>query len=387
MNRQDNIFSVRGLLILPALTLARTSPQARTLLTSLLLIEIGETFGTSIATTNQINTINSVMAIIAALIVGIISIKYTYRTLLIIGLLLSIVSVLGCCYAPSFLSLVIIFSLGGFATNMITPMTSSLIGEHVPQEKRTHAMGWLMAGPAAIYIIGYPIGNIIGNWKDAYFLFAFPVILISLILIILSVPNTELRSPVSDYFQGYKEILKSKSANACLIGYALGLGVWVISLTMASSFYRAALSMSRTDVAYLTIAMAISYIFGALIVSRIVSRMGSKNTALVMAFLLGVSTMIRFYIPNMIFSVLMGFLTCFFAGCFSTVSQGLNLGQMPMLRGSMMSLTSALGSVGTVMILGLSGILLNQYGWAVMGLICGSFAIVASIIYFLFVKE
>ena len=60
---------------------------------------------------------------------------------------------------------------------------------------------------------------------------------------------------------------------------------------------------------------------------------------------------------------------------------------MPMLRGSMMSLTSALGSVGTVMILGLSGILLNQYGWAVMGLICGSFAIVASIIYFLFVKE
>src|SRR4030042_2143398 len=122
--------SARNSLLLPALTLSRTSPQARALLTSLLLIEIGETFGTSVGVTNQINTVNSVMAIVAALIVGIISIRYSYRTLLITGLMLSIVSLLGCCYAPSFLTLLAVFSLGGFATNMIVPMTTALIGEH-----------------------------------------------------------------------------------------------------------------------------------------------------------------------------------------------------------------------------------------------------------------
>ena len=327
------------------------------------------------------------MAIIAALIVGIISIKYSYRSLLIAGLSLSIVSVLGCCYAPSFLTLLVIFSLGGFAANMIVPMTTALIGEHVPQDKRTQAMGWLMAGPAAIYIIGYPIGNIIGNWKEAYLFFAFPVSLIALILTMFSIPDTESRSPVSDILRGYKEIFKNKSAIACLVGYALGLGVWTISLTMAASFYRTALSMSRTNVAYLTMAMAFAYIAGALIVNRVVSRMGSKKTTLVMAFLMGLSTMIRFSIPNMIFTVSMGFLTCFFAGCFNTANQGLNLDQVPSLRGSMMSLTSALGSVGTVVILGLSGVLLTQYGWAVMGLITGAFGLVAGVIFFLLVKE
>jgi predicted MFS family arabinose efflux permease len=376
-----------SVIVLSALTLSRTSPQARALLTSLLLIEIGETFGTSIGVTNQINTINSVMAIIAALIVGIISIRYSYRSLLIAGLSLSIVSVLGCCYAPSFLTLLVIFSLGGFAANMIVPMTTALIGEHVPQDKRTQAMGWLMAGPAAIYIIGYPIGNIIGNWKEAYLFFAFPVSLIALILTMFSIPDTESRSPVSDSLRGYKEIFKNKSAIACLVGYALGLGVWTISLTMAASFYRTALSMSRTNVAYLTMAMAFAYIAGALIVNRVVSRMGSKKTTLVTAFLMGLSTMIRFSIPNMIFTVSMGFLTCFFAGGFSTANQGLNLDQMPSLRGSMMSLTSALGSVGTVVILGLSGVLLTQYGWAVMGLITGAFGLVAGVIFFLLVKE
>jgi len=376
-----------SLMVLPALTLSRTSPQARTLLTSLLLIEIGETFGTSIGVTNQINTINSVMAIIAALIVGIISIRYSYRTLLIAGLSLSIVSILGCCYAPTFLTLLVVYSLGGFAQNMIVPMTTALIGEHILQDKRTQAMGWLISGPAAIYILGYPIGNIIGDWKKAYLFFAFPVVLIALILTILSIPDTESRSPDSDVLRGYREIVTNRSAVACLVGYGLGLGVFTISLTMAASFYRTALSMSRTNVAYLTVAMAFAYIAGALLVSKVVSRIGSKKTTLFTVTLLGVSTMVRFATPNIIFTVFLGFLTSLFAGCFSTANQGLNLEQMPSLRGSMMSLTSALGSVGTVVILGLGGVLLAGYGWAVMGLITGVFGLFAGIIIFLLVEE
>ena len=377
----------RSSLILPALTLSRTSPQARALLTSLLLIEIGETFGTSVGVTNQINMVNSVMAIIAALIVGIISIRYSYRTLLISGLILSIISIFGCCLAPSFLTLLLVFSIGGFATNMIAPMTTALIGEHIPQDRSTQAMGWLMAGPAAIYVIGYPIGNIIGNWKQAYLFFAFPVILISLLLTIIGLPKTKSRSPDSDVLSGYKEIFKNNSAVGGLIANALGLGVWTISLTMASSFYRTALSMSRTNVAYLTIGMAFAYIGGALVVNRLVSRVGSKKTAFIMAFLLGISTMIRFLSLNMIFSVVMGFLTCLFAGCFNTAINGLNLIQIPTRFGSMMSLSSAFGSVGTVLILGLGGVILTQYGWGLMGLFTGVGGVLAGAIVFLLVKE
>lgn len=52
-----------------------------------------------------------------------------------------------------------------------------------------------------------------------------------------------------------------------------------------------------------------------------------------------------------------------------------------------MSLTAALGSVGTVVILGLSGVLLIRYGWAAMGLFTGVFGLLAGVIFFLLVKE
>ena len=71
-----------GKLLLPALTISRIAPQARGLLTSLLLLEIGQTYGTSIGITNQIKTANSFLAIFSALAMGILSVKTpNHRTL------------------------------------------------------------------------------------------------------------------------------------------------------------------------------------------------------------------------------------------------------------------------------------------------------------------
>jgi DHA1 family inner membrane transport protein len=377
----------KGRLILPALTISRTAPQAQRIVTSLLLIEIGSTYGTSIGVTNQINTFYSAAAVVAALLMGFLSVRYKHRYLLVLGISLSVIATLGSCVAPTFTVLLFLSSVLGFAANMVVPMTGSLIGEHFPPDTRGKVMGWLIAGPAALYVIGYPIVNLIGDWKASFLLFALPLVVASLALTLVGVPDKENPPTGGDILAGYKGILTNGSALASLVTYGLGMGVWQISLSLSASFYRQEFSMSRTLVSYFTIGMALAYVAGALVSGRTISIMGLKRTTFIMVSLLGASTMIRFVFLNAVVAVVLGFTTCLFSGIFSAAAQGLNLEQVPRLRGAMMSMTSAFGSIGSVLSLSLGGAFLIEYGWGVMGLIIGAFGILAGGVLLLFAKD
>ncbi len=377
----------KGRLILPALTVSRTAPQAQRIVTSLLLLEIGSTYGTSIGVTNQINTFYSAAAVVAALLMGFLSVRYKHRYLLVLGISFSVVATLGSYVAPTFTFLLVLSSVLGFAANMVVPMTGSLIGEHFSADTRAKVMGWLIAGPAALYVIGYPIVNLIGDWKASFLLFALPLVVASLALTLVGVPDKENPPTGGDILAGYKGILTSGSALASLVTYGLGMGVWQISLALSASFYRQEFSMSRTLVSYYTMGMALTYVAGALVSGRIISNMGLKRTTLIMVALLGASTMIRFVPLNASVTVILGFTTCLFSGVFSAAAQSLNLGQIPRLRGTMMSMTSAFGSIGSVLSLGLGGALLSEYGWGVMGLMIGAFGILAGGVLLLFARD
>ena len=377
----------KGGLILPALTISRTAPQAVKIVTSLLLIEIGLTYGTGLGVTNQINTVYSAAAVVAALLMVFLSVRYKHRSLLVIGISLSIIATLGSCVAPNFTVLLVLSSVLGFAANMVVPMTGSLLGELFSPERRANVMGWLIAGPAALYVVGYPLVNLIGDWKASFLFFAIPLVVASLALTLVGVPDREQVQTGGGILAGYKGIVTNGSALASLVTYGLGLGVWQISLSLSASFYRQELAMSRTLVSYITIGMALAYVAGALVSGRAISVMGLKRSTLIMVALMGASTMIRFVFVNALVAIPFGFMTCLFSGVFSAAAQGLNLEQLPRLRGSMMSLTGAFGSIGSVLSLSLGGALLTQYGWGVMGLVIGVFGILAGGVLLLFARD
>ena len=379
--------STNGKLILPALTASRIVPQARNLLTTFLLIEIGQTYGTSIGLTNQIKTFNSIAAVLAALTMGFLSVRYKQRTLLIVGLSLSIISVIGCYSAPSFITLVIMYSLGGVAGNTILPMTTSLLGEHVPRKDRTKSLGWLMAGPAALYIVGYPLVNYIDDWRMSFLLFVLPIILVALLLTIIGVPKHQSTPPRTDILAGYKGILSNKSAVACLVSYGLGLGAWQITLSLSTSNLRQQFLISRDVVVWITILNAMMYIAGALVSRKVVSRYGVKYSSMFLNVILGGFTICRFIVPDVILAIVLSAIVCVVAGLRSAAVSGLNLEQVPDLRGSMMSLTDAFGSIGNVLSLSLGGYLLVVFNWGIMGSIIGSFGFLAGLILHMFVKE
>lgn len=373
--------------IMLTLTLSYIAPQTSTLLTSLLLIEIGTTFGTSIGVTNQMKSVNSLLGIASALVMGVLSVRIKHRNLLITGLSLCVISCIGCCMAPSFAMLVVVFALGGIATNMIFPMSTALIGQHIPREGRTNAISYLMAGNALLYLVGMPLVNYIGDWRRSFMFFSIPILLISVVMSWILIPREITLIQSIDIFEGYKGIFSNKSAIASLLGHAFGSGIWIITLSLAFSFFREVFSMSRGSVVYLTFGTAGAYLVGAILSRSIIPRLGRKKATMFSVVLMGLFSLIYLSGAGFLVSVLGCLLVCFVAGVNASASQGLNLEQVPQFRGSMMSMVTAFGSVGYAVSLALGGFVLINYGWSTIGVVVTIFSLIGLLVLNFFVEE
>jgi predicted MFS family arabinose efflux permease len=264
-------------LFVPSLSLSRTAPQARGLLSNFLLIEIAQTYGLSLGVTNQITTITSFVGIFAALLMGFLSVKYRHKILLVTGLGIVSLSMFGCYLAPSFITLVFFYAIGGIGANMTMPIATALIGAHIPKSDRSKALGLLFAVPATLYLVGPPVINYIDSWRNSFLLFALPLTLITLLLCMGSIPQSELSVSNRDVLGGYKGVFKSNSAIASLVGNMLGSGVWMIFLSLSISLFRQEYGMSRAEVTSVNILMSLSYIGGAMVSRSIIPKLGIRS--------------------------------------------------------------------------------------------------------------
>ena len=197
-------------------------------ITSYLLIEIGLTFQQPVGVISQTKTLQLIIAVVFALLMGAMSVKFNHKTLLIWGLLLVAISAMGCWITPSFSFLLLVFPLAGIGKAMVTPMTNSIVGEHLPREKRSGAIGWMMTGMAAIGILGGFIINYlngVGGWRLAFIGYAFPVALVVALLVYLWIPRS--KSETSSIQGGvgllsaFKQVYMNRSALSCLMGMAI----------------------------------------------------------------------------------------------------------------------------------------------------------------------
>jgi predicted MFS family arabinose efflux permease len=149
--------SSNGKLLLPSLVMSNFAAGALSVLIGLLLIDIGDTFNASVGIMGQTNTAYSAVAVVFDLITSFLSARFRHKSLLLIGLLFNSASAVGCLLASDFNTMLVSYSLGGLGWAMVSPMTSTLIGEHFALEKRASAIGWLIAGGSLVYVVGAPI--------------------------------------------------------------------------------------------------------------------------------------------------------------------------------------------------------------------------------------
>lgn len=379
-----------GRLFLPSLAFSYFATSPPGILMGLLLIDIGLTFECPVGVMGQINTVSSIVAVVSALLVGVLSVRFRHKSLLIIGLLFLSISALGCPLASNFNLMLISYSLTGLALAMITPMTFALIGEHFPLEKRANAVGWIVAGGSLAYVIGAPVISHIaglGGWHLAFFGFVLPVSLVSLFLAFIGVPSISLshQPAISKgaYLRSFKEVLSNISAVACLVGSILRMASFAAMLYYAMSFFRQRFLVSTDFASIIMLWAALCYTFGSLVTGRFVNRLGSKPLTALTALLAGVFTISFVYLPNLWISLALTSLGAWFFGMSASASSTLTLEQSPRFRGTMMSINSAALNLGSAVGAAIGGLVLVLFDYEALGLTLGALGVVAAIVFHL----
>ena len=76
-----------------------------------------------------------------------------------------------------------------------------------------------------------------------------------------------------------------------------------------------------------------------------------------------------------------------FGGIVAASSSGLTLEQVPQYRGTMMSLHYAAWSLGTAVGTGVGGVALLLHSYGMLGLILGSFGLIAALVFYAWARD
>jgi predicted MFS family arabinose efflux permease len=376
-------------LIIPSLVISRALTALPTLVTGLLLIDIGRTFNTPVGISGQIRTASSAISILFALSMGFLSVRYRHKPLLVTGLLIYSLSAVTCGLAPNFTVLLGTYALNGLGFALVTPMVNTLIGELLPVEKRTSVIGYTVGAMALFYVTGSLLTSYIAElagWRWAFMGLVFPVSALGLILALKAIPSIESRANVgaSDVKAGFMAMFSNRSAVACVLGTALGITAWSFYLTYGASFWRQRYQLSTMFVSMAMILTSLSYILGSLLCGRVVKRFGRKTLVILSALLLGLATILVTYPTSFWYSYAIGIIASFCAGLMITSFTSLTLEQIPGFRGTMMSVYSAATSLGQLICASLGGFLLLRYGYNVLGIGLGVAGVLSSLVIYAF---
>lgn len=376
-----------GRLFLPSLAFSYFATGPMGVLTGLLLIDIAFTFEVSVGAMGQINTVYYVVAVIFALFMGALSVQFRHKSLLMLGLLSVTISALGCFLASSFNLMLMLYSISGVGTAMVTPMAITLIGDYLSLDRRTNAIGWIVASGALTYIIGAPVISFIasfGGWRFVLLGFVLPISLASLLLAFFGLPsesrNHEPAVSKGVYLRSFEGVLSNRSATACLAGNILRSIAFMVVLLYGISFFREHFLVSTGFASIVMLGAASSYTLGSLICGQFVNRFGRKTSTVWTALLAGIFTISFAYVPNLWLSLALNFLGAWFFGMGASAANSLTLEQVPKFRGTMMSLTSAAQSLGSALGAALGGVILVLYDYLIMGSVLGALGIVAAIV-------
>jgi predicted MFS family arabinose efflux permease len=377
-----------GRLFLPSLAMSNFATGPLGVLVSLLLIDIALTFEVSVGVMGQMSTVSYVVAVIFALFMGILSVRFRHKSLLVAGLLFVAFSAIGCFLAFSFESMLIFYSLTGVGTAMIFPMATTLVGERLPLEKRGNAVGWIIAAGSLSYLIGAPvIGFIanIGGWRFTLLGFVMPISLGSLLLTFVglqpSSPGAKNEIGRELYLESFKEVMSDRSALACLVGNVLRMAAFMVILIYGVSFFRQGFTVSIDFASGIIMGAAFCYTLGSLAAGWLVNKFGRKTVTVVTTFLAGILTISFAYLPNLWLSLVFFILDSWFFGMASSAANSLSLEQAPRFRGTMMAMNSAAISLGNAVGSALGGFLLVLFNYGAMASTLGVVGIIAAMIF------
>jgi DHA1 family purine base/nucleoside efflux pump-like MFS transporter len=388
----ENPKTAASKLVVPALILSRVAFQPHGLITALLLIEIAQTYDVPIGVAGQLSSAVSIASVLMGLLMSFLAIKYSYRSLMLVGLAFYVASFIGSYLAPSFTTLLIIFSFIGIASTMVNPMASALVGTLLSSDRRAKIISWFFAGTALCVLFGSPYVTYVTGawgWRANFLLFALPFASVALFLVYVAIPRSgTLRSSQSQVSitHSFREIFTNRSAVSCILCTILTEAAWQVTPVFGVTYMRQITQLPLSLSWLILVGTSTSFTVGSLMGGRLVDRLGRQRLAVISSFMLGALMFAYLNVSTPLVSAALLFFGCVFSSMRYTVSESLTLEQVPALRGTVMSLNVIALNIGVTVASGLGGLLLLFYGYGGLGFV-GLFSVAAAAFYIFTVND
>jgi predicted MFS family arabinose efflux permease len=129
------------------------------------------------------------------------------------------------------------------------------------------------------------------------------------------------------------------------------------------------------------------FIVAAVVVGRLINRVGAKKLAAGSLLVSGVLTAAFFLAPNLWVALALNFIQAGFFAAGGTAFSCLILDQVPQSRGTMLSLNTVCGSIGAAIGTAVGGALLVLISYQAVGFAFAAFCVAATIIYYFLTKD
>jgi len=379
-------------LVLPTLILAVSSIDQPSLIVNISLIEIALLHGVTLSVAGQIQSITSAVGLLTALAAGAISVRYSYKSLLLAGLSICVASATLCFLAPSFPALVAAYAAMGLVTGLVTPMVFAILGECYPAERRPRMVGILSSSRTTVYLVMVQlIGLVVGTlgWRTAFLVLVVPLAGMGLISSRLVLPDIRGSSNVSQgsALAGYRNVLGSRQTVACLAGITLAAGSWLGVVIYSVSYLRDRFTLARQDASLIFSGLVVGVLVGNYVGGLLASRYGRRKMLMLSSLATGLLIACYMNAPSVALTVAAVPFMSVMGGVVLTSANSLALEQSATYRGTIMSLASAAGQLGGALGAAAGGLALSLSGWGMVGLTLASFSLVASAIIRLWTRE
>ena len=369
---------------------------SQTMILSPILPRVGDELAISDALLGTLVSVYSIMVGIFAILAGPVSDRIGRRQILLLGCTSMAIALVLHGFVTGYYSFITVRSFAGAAGGMLSGAAVSYIGDYFPYERRGWATGWVMSGSAFGQIFGIPMGILMADrwgFRSPFYLFAVTMAL-TVFLLFFRVPQPNVRRSdqkltVGQAAKNYMTMLRRPEiawAAGAFFMMFLGVSIFVIYLP---TWLERSVGLTGDQIALMFVVGGIANVLTGPNAGRLSDRVGRKGMILMscvgLSILMVLTTRaVTGPIPAYVFFFFTMVLVAMRISPFSALLTALVSDER---RGSLMSLTVALGQVGFALGGAIAGLLYANIGYSSNTILAAISVLLMGMIVWFFVPE
>jgi predicted MFS family arabinose efflux permease len=386
----------RAFLVVFTLWLLVFSSASQTMIISPILPRIGVELDIADAALGTLVTAYSLMVALFAILAGPVSDKVGRRRILLLGCGAMTFALVLHAFVADYFSFLLVRMLAGGAGGMLSGAAVSYIGDAFPYRRRGWATGWVMSGSAVGQIVGIPLGIVMAarwGFKSPFYMFAVTMAA-TVLLIFLGMPQPEVKRTehplsVGKAARDYLDMLRRPEVAWAAVAYFMsffGLSVFTIYLP---TWLERDIGLSPDEIAVMFLFGGIANVLTGPQAGRLSDTVGRRGIILMAC--VGLSTMmlltvelvsglVAAYVLFFLVMVLVAMRTSPFSALLTALVRDER-------RGSLMSLTVALGQLGLALGGATAGPLFSRVGYLSNAMLGAAFVLGMGMVVWFLIPE